>query len=274
MAEMKKGPLSAFTRSPNKAANVLPIPPARQRLVIGNWKMHGDLDLCLETVSVLADVVTPQVGLVLCPPAPYLGEIRRLAQGTRLDMSAQNVAELSGGERTGEWSARMLAEVGCRYAIVGHSERRRHHLECDQLTAAKAQACLNAGITPVVCIGESQLERDNLLTEHILGRQLRHLVQIPGWREVVVAYEPVWAIGTGHAATPDEAQAAHAFIRACLAQTDPVAAAQISVLYGGSVNEHNAAALFAMPDVDGALVGRASLSPQALSRIYTAALRS
>ncbi|MDR3428970.1 MULTISPECIES: triose-phosphate isomerase [Silvimonas] len=274
MAETTNNALANSCLVTTVAGSSTPISRCRRKLVIGNWKMHGNLDLCLEAVSVLADVVQPEVDLVLCPPAPYLGEIRRLMRTTRLQMSAQNVAELAKGERTGEWSAAMLAEIGCHYVIVGHSERRQHHGECDALTAAKAQACVAAGVIPVVCIGENQEERDSGLTESVLASQLDTLLATTGWRYAVVAYEPVWAIGTGNAATPAVAQSVHAFIRGYLAQVDATAASRMRLVYGGSVSPQNAAALFAMPDVDGALIGRASLAPQSLSQIYSAALQA
>ncbi|WP_211251626.1 triose-phosphate isomerase [Andreprevotia chitinilytica] len=248
-----------------------PAPVHRRKLVVANWKMYGSLAMCQEAVPLLASVATAEVGIVLCPPAPYLGEVARLAQSTQVQFSAQNVAETVDGARTGEWSAAMLNELGCRYAIVGHSERRQHHHEHDALIAAKAQACVDAGLTPIVCIGESWVERQTGQTEAALLHQLNALLATEGWRKAVIAYEPVWAIGTGQAATPEMAQEVHAFLRSRLAAMDAAAADVMPLLYGGSVKADNAAALFAMPDIDGALVGSASLQISTLLQIYAAA---
>jgi triosephosphate isomerase len=243
----------------------------RRKLIVGNWKMHGSLALCRASVPRLAAALRPEAGLALCPPAPYLGEVAALAQGSGLGYGAQDVSALPSGARTGEWSAPMLAELGCRFAIVGHSERRQYHGESDALVAAKAQACADAGITAIVCVGETGAERQAGETEAVLARQLAAVLATPGWRAAVIAYEPVWAIGTGLAATPEMAQAAHAFIRAELAQADPVAAEQLMLLYGGSVKPDNAAELFAMADIDGGLIGGASLEVDGLLAIYRAA---
>ncbi|MBB5192224.1 triosephosphate isomerase [Silvimonas terrae] len=246
--------------------------PVRVRMVVGNWKMHGSLALCREMVPAMASIAHPAAALVLCPPAPYLGEVTRLATGSQVQCCAQNVADAHGGALTGEWSAGMLADLGCRYAIVGHSERRRHYHESDHLVAAKAQACLEAHVVPIVCVGESWIEHQTGQTEAILQHQLGTLLALSGWRGLIIAYEPVWAIGTGVAARPETIEAAHRFIRSRFAARDPVAGNNMTVLYGGSVNASNAANLFALPDVDGALVGSASLQSDALMQIYTAAL--
>ncbi|WP_211230875.1 triose-phosphate isomerase [Chitinilyticum aquatile] len=249
-----------------------PAIPRRRRLVVGNWKMHGSLALCRESVPALAAVASPAVGIVLCPPAPYLGEMARLAQGTRVEFSGQDVGELACGPRTGEWSAAMLGEIGCKFALVGHSERRQHHYENDALIAGKARACAAAGITPIVCIGESQDEHEKGETARVLRNQLDWLLTTPHWRDAIIAYEPLWAIGSNRPATPELAQATHAFIRDYLAQSDAAAAASMPLLYGGSVKADNAAALFGMPDIDGVLVGGASLDVTGFLQIYTAAL--
>ncbi|GGP23852.1 triose-phosphate isomerase [Silvimonas iriomotensis] len=247
--------------------------PTRERMVVGNWKMHGSLALCREMVPAMASVAQPDAALVLCPPAPYLGEVARLAANTDVQCCAQNVADAHSGALTGEWSAGMLADLGCRYAIVGHSERRRHYHETDHLIAAKAQACLEAGITPIVCVGESWVHHQTGQTEVVLQHQLGTLLALPEWHRLIIAYEPVWAIGTGVAARPDTVEAAHRYIRSRFATRDPVVGNNMTVLYGGSVNADNATQLFALPDVDGALVGSASLQSDALMQIYTAALR-
>ncbi|WP_348944544.1 triose-phosphate isomerase [Chitinibacter sp. FCG-7] len=244
----------------------------RQKLVIGNWKMHGSLALCREAIPRLARSVNPEVQLVLCPPAPFLGEVARLAQGTAVQYSGQDVAEQQSGARTGEWSAGMLAELGCRYSLVGHSERRQHHYEDDALIAAKARSCQQSGLIPIVCIGESQAERERGETAQVLYNQLDWLMTTPLWRQAIVAYEPRWAIGNNHPATPELAQQTHALIRAYLAQTDAVAAAKIPLLYGGSVKADNAAGFMAMPDIDGVLVGGASLDTASFLEIYASAV--
>ncbi len=267
--------MSLFSRTPHIQPTLAgrlsnPTSPRRKR-VVGNWKMYGNLALCRQAVPLLAEIATADVDLVLCPPAPYLGEVARLAHGSHLQYCSQNVAELADGARTGEWSAHMLADLGCHYAIVGHSERRLHHHENDVLIAAKAKACVQAGITPIVCIGENWVQRQTGQTEAVLQYQLGTLLESGAWQGAIIAYEPVWAIGTGIAATPEEAQAAHRFIREQIAAHGVAAAAAITLLYGGSVNADNAAALFAMPDIDGGLVGGASLDTGAFLRIYAAA---
>jgi triosephosphate isomerase len=239
-------------------------------MIVGNWKMHGSLEHCLENVPRLAEAVCPQVALVICPPALYLSAAFALASASELRFGAQDVSSRQQGAYTGEWSAAMLADVGCRYAIVGHSERRQYHGESDELVAAKAQACLDAGITPIACIGETEAERMTGQTEAVLARQLQPLLALPGRAELVIAYEPVWAIGSGRTATPGQAQQAHAFIRQQLAVQDPALAACVPLLYGGSVKPDNAAQLFAMADVDGGLVGGASLEADSLLAIYRA----
>lgn len=244
---------------------------SRKKLIVGNWKMHGGYKQCRASVPLLSAAICQDVDLVLCPPAPFLGEVAALASGTELAYGAQDVSAYPNGARTGEWSAEMLIDLGCRYAIVGHSERRQYHQETDSIVATKAQACVNAGITPIVCIGETGVERTTGVTEEVLARQLAALLIQPGWRRAVIAYEPVWAIGTGLAATPDLAQQAHAFIRQELAKVDPNAASLLPILYGGSIKPESAADLFAMADIDGGLIGGASLEVDSLLAIYQAA---
>ncbi|WP_051304833.1 triose-phosphate isomerase [Chitinilyticum litopenaei] len=248
-------------------------PRQREKLVVANWKMHGNLALCRATVPALAAAARDAVRIVLCPPAPYLGEVARLAQNTGVAFSGQDVGELSSGPRTGEWSAAMLAEIGCGYTLVGHSERRQHHYENDALIAGKARACAAAGITPIVCIGESQAERDAGEMQQVLCNQLDWLLTTPDWRNAIIAYEPLWAIGSSQPATPAQAQQAHRFIRHYLAQCDAAAAASMPLLYGGSVTPANAEAFLLQPDIDGVLVGGASLQTESLLAIYHAALR-
>ncbi|KPC51539.1 triose-phosphate isomerase [Amantichitinum ursilacus] len=251
-----------------------PLSIPRRKLVVANWKMHGNLAMVRQDVPVLAEHALAGVPLMLAPPAPYLGEVGRFAQGSQLHLCGQDVAEVSDGERTGEWSASMLADLGCCHALVGHSERRQFHYEDDRLIAAKARACLRASITPIVCIGESRIARDAGQTQEVLRRQLASLLDCGAWRGAWIAYEPLWAIGSGEAATPQMAQDVLAFIRNLIAQQDPAIARSMPLLYGGSVKPDNAASLFAMPDIDGALVGSASLQTESLLQIYAAAIEA
>ena len=233
----------------------------RVRLVVGNWKMNGTLAANAALLDRLASAKGVGEGgkqLAVCVPYPYLAQARERLTGTPVAWGAQDVSERSAGAFTGDVSAGMIAEFGCRYVIVGHSERRQVHGETDALVAAKAQAVLSAGLTPIACVGETLAEREAGLTETVAGRQLDEVIELlgTGIARLVVAYEPVWAIGTGRTATPEQAQAVHAFLRARLAKAG---AGHVPLLYGGSVKAANAAALFAMQDVDGGLVGGASL---------------
>ncbi|WP_373975842.1 triose-phosphate isomerase [Chitinibacter sp. SCUT-21] len=247
-------------------------PQRRQKMVVANWKMHGSFELCHTMIPAMVAMKQAAVDLVVCPPAPFLAVVSALANDSGVACSAQDVAELASGARTGEWSAAMLLEVGCRYALVGHSERRQHHYEDDALIAGKARACLNANIIPIVCIGESASERERGETEQVLCNQLDWLMTTPGWRNAIIAYEPRWAIGTNQAATPEVAQETHALIRRYLAQTDASAAASMSVLYGGSVKASNAQQLLEMDDIDGVLVGAAALELALFAPIYDSAV--
>jgi triosephosphate isomerase len=232
----------------------------RGKLVVGNWKMNG----ALSSNAALLEALTagwqaePGRAVAVCVPFPYLAQAQAALTGTSVGWGAQNVSEHGNGAYTGEVSASMLADFGCRYAIVGHSERRQFHAETSAAVAAKALATLAAGITPIVCVGETLAQRDAGATNDIVLRQLEPVLAAVGdaAARLVVAYEPVWAIGTGRTASPAEAQAVHALLRARLAQA---AAAEIPLLYGGSVKADNAGALFAMKDIDGGLIGGASL---------------
>src|SRR5437660_5526985 len=226
---------------------------ARTRLVAGNWKMHGSR----ETIRALLDAIVagmdaPGAQCAICPPFPYLAQVAERLRGTAIAWGAQNVAEHVQGAYPGEVSAAMLAELGCRYVIVGHSERRQLYGETDAQVAAKFAAARKAGLTPILCVGETLAERDAGRTTEVVARQLGAVAFAGG----VVAYEPVWAIGTARNATPEQAQEVHAFLRermpAQLRDSTPI-------LYGGSVKPQNAGAIFAMPDVDGGLIGGASL---------------
>ena len=237
----------------------------RQKLVVGNWKMHGSLaanDALLRGV-VQGLGATPQgVLLAVCPPYPYLAQAAGLLAATPVALGAQDVSVHAQGAYTGEVSAPMLRELECRFVIVGHSERRTLHAESDDTVAAKAAAVLAAGLTPIICVGETRAERESGVTETILARQIDAVLErlgAEGVSQSVIAYEPVWAIGTGLTATPDEAQAAHAFIRARIARRDVAVAAGVQILYGGSVKPQNAGELFGMQDIDGGLIGGASL---------------
>ena len=212
----------------------------------------------------------------VCVPAPYLMQVQSLKSRypslSALDLGAQDVSAQGSGAYTGEVSGAMLKELGCRYAIVGHSERRQYHAETDALVAEKARAALAAGITPIVCVGETLAEREAGRTEDVVKRQLAAVIHANGHciSEVVVAYEPVWAIGTGKTASPEEAQAVHAVLRAQLkAATDQ--SARIKILYGGSMNAANAATLLAQPDIDGGLIGGASLKAADFLKIIASA---
>jgi len=236
----------------------------RARLVAGNWKLHGNRKSNRALLEGLIGAV-PQaqgVGCAVCVPFPYLGEVAGQLKGTSIAWGAQNVSEHAQGAYTGEVSAAMLAEFGFRYVIVGHSERRQLYGETDAQAAAKFAAVKSAGMTPILCVGETLQERDAGRTEDVVARQLGAVK----FEDGVLAYEPVWAIGTGRNATPDQAQAVHVFLRKRVAATTPI-------LYGGSVKPQNAAALFAMPDIDGGLIGGASLVAEDFLAICRAAVR-
>jgi len=235
---------------------------ARVRVVAGNWKMHGSRASNRELVDALLKELPAGVECAVCVPFPYLGQVGEWLGGSGLRLGAQNVSEHAQGAYTGEVSAGMLAEFGCRYVIVGHSERRHLYGESDAQAAAKFAAVSRAGMTPILCVGETLEERDAGRTEAVVARQL-DAVKFEGG---ALAYEPVWAIGTGRNATPEQAQEVHAFLRRRVP-------AQTAILYGGSVKPQNAAAIFAMPDVDGGLIGGASLVAKDFLDIVRAAKR-
>ncbi|TAN54261.1 MAG: triose-phosphate isomerase [Betaproteobacteria bacterium] len=237
----------------------------RNRLVAGNWKMHGSRAANRALLEAIVDgtgEAAQQVQCAVCVPFPYLAQAADLLAGTRLAWGAQDVSAHAAGAYTGEVAAAMLAEFGCRYVLVGHSERRQLHGESDAAVAAKFVAVQANGMTPILCVGETLAERDAARTEAVVARQLDAVIAASGaaaFGNAVLAYEPVWAIGTGRNATPEQAQAVHAFVRARLAATQAATAQGLRILYGGSVKPANAAAIFAMPDVDGGLIGGASL---------------
>lgn len=234
-----------------------------RKLIVGNWKMNGDLASNDALLSSLLDGVgqQPLADVAVCVPMPFLAQAQARLSGSPLTWGAQDVSAQERGAYTGETSAAMLREFGCRYAIVGHSERRQYHGEHDDVVAVKAQRALAAGITPIVCVGETLAERDAGRTEFVVKRQLSAVIHAVGHcsSEIVVAYEPVWAIGTGRTATPEQAQAVHAVLRAQLHAATPSAGRRVHILYGGSMNASNASELLRQPDIDGGLVGGASL---------------
>ena len=232
----------------------------RKKLVVGNWKMVGSRPVNAELLAGILAARPFGGDVAVCPPFVYLSETAATLAGSDIRWGAQDCSAHEQGAYTGEVSAAMLADLGCRYAIVGHSERRAYHAENDALVADKAQAALARGVTPIVCVGETLAQREAGETEAVVKRQLsvviHKLAHCAG--EIVVAYEPVWAIGTGRTATPEQAQQVHALLRAQLnAATGH--GAQMKILYGGSVKPDNAATLFSQPDIDGGLIGGASL---------------
>ncbi|MDI3512483.1 triose-phosphate isomerase [Hydrogenophaga bisanensis] len=244
-----------------------------RKLIAGNWKMNGGLAANEALVkAMLADIGSPACDVALCAPAPYLAQLQSLLQGSPIAWGAQDVSAHEQGAYTGEVSVAMLKDFGCRYAIVGHSERRQYHGETDELVAAKAQRALAGGVTPIVCVGETLAQREAGETEAVVKRQLAAVIHTVGHciTEIVVAYEPVWAIGTGKTATPEQAQQVHAVLRAQLAAatTNPK---RIHILYGGSMNAANAASLLTQPDIDGGLIGGASLKAADFLQIVAAA---
>ena len=232
-----------------------------KKLIAGNWKMNGSLAANEALLQALAQGLTtqPVCDIAVCVPAAYLAQIQAL-RVVGIDVGAQDVSAQTSGAFTGEISAVMLKEFDVRYAIVGHSERRQYHFESDTLVADKAKAALAAGITPIVCVGETLAEREAGRTEEIVKRQLAAVIHTNGHciSEIVLAYEPVWAIGTGKTASPEEAQAVHAVLRAQL-KAATGHADRVKILYGGSMNAANAARLLSQPDIDGGLIGGASL---------------
>jgi len=245
----------------------------KKKLIAGNWKMNGSLaanEALLK--SVLAGVGQAECQVAVCVPAVYLAQCQALLADSIISLGAQDVSSHEGGAYTGEIAPAMLKEFGLRYVIVGHSERRQYHLESDEVVASKAQRALACGITPIVCVGETLAEREAGKTEEVVKRQLAAVIAINGHciSEVVVAYEPVWAIGTGLSATAEQAQQVHAVLRAQLKAATP-SADRIKLLYGGSMNASNAASLLAQPDIDGGLIGGAALKAQDFLTIIAAA---
>ena len=248
----------------------------RRPIVAGNWKMHGSRAENARLIEELLAQMPPQpaAACVVCPPFVYLQESARALRESSLSLGAQDVCADAQGAFTGEVSAAMLKDVGCDYVIVGHSERRLLYRESDQLIARKFGAAQAKGLIPILCVGEQLAEREAGRTREVVARQLDVVLELCGagaLEQGVVAYEPVWAIGTGRTASPEQAQEVHAFIRARIGARDARIAAATRVLYGGSVKAGNAADLFAMPDVDGGLIGGASLKADEFLNILAAA---
>ena len=244
-----------------------------RKLIVGNWKMNGNLASNDALVrELLGGIGQPACDVALCPPGIYVAQLQSLLAGSPIDLGVQNVSMNENGAYTGDVSAEMLKDYGVRYAIVGHSERRQHQAENDVHVALKAKRALAAGITPIVCVGETLRERESGMTEFIVKRQLSAVIHLNGHciSEIVVAYEPVWAIGTGQTATPEQAQSVHAVLRAQIkAATER--ADRVRILYGGSMNAANAAELLSQPDIDGGLIGGASLKSADFLKIIAAA---
>jgi triosephosphate isomerase (TIM) len=248
----------------------------RRQMVAGNWKMHGSRAANQSLLAELELSVKPDwpIDIVVFPPYVYLSDAVRLLEDGPIAVGAQDVCAEAGGAFTGQVSAAMLKDVGCSYAIVGHSERRRWYHEDDALVARKFAAALDSGLSPILCVGETLEEREAKQTEAVVARQLDAVIAthgVGGFARAILAYEPVWAIGTGRTATPDQAQAVHAFLRGRIHAQDAKMARHLRILYGGSVKAGNAAELFSMPDVDGGLVGGASLSADEFKQICAAA---
>jgi triosephosphate isomerase len=241
----------------------------RRQLVAGNWKMNGDKALVGKMQKIFATAGLDNMDVVICPPSPYFG----LFDG-KLKLGSQNISEFDSGAHTGEVSVAMLNEFKCQYSIVGHSERRADNHESNELVALKVEQVLKAGLTPILCVGEPESVREIGKLFEFIAAQLNAVLMKVGvsqFADVVLAYEPIWAIGTGKTASPAQAQEVHAFIRGHLAKQDVNIAANIIILYGGSVKGNNAQELFSQVDVDGGLIGGASLDPQEFLSICQAA---
>ncbi|MGQ8820999.1 triose-phosphate isomerase [Bibersteinia trehalosi] len=249
---------------------------ARRPLVMGNWKLNGDKAF---TKNLIAELNAELAGVTGCavaiaPPVMYLAEAEAALAGSAIALGAQNVDVNVKGAFTGDISTEMLKEFGAKYIIIGHSERRTYHKESDEFVAQKFKALKDAGLVPVLCIGETEAENEAGQTEAVCARQIDAVINslgVEAFNGAVIAYEPVWAIGTGKSATPAQAQAVHAFIRGHIAAKSQAVAEQVIIQYGGSVNDANAAELFTQPDIDGALVGGASLKAGAFAVIVKAA---
>lgn len=269
--------LGRFSHGLNLVLTDQPVSTERRRLVAGNWKMNGSRAMATALARAVVDAgLDNALDVVLCPPAPYLDVVGASVAGSGVALGAQDCSEHEVGAYTGEVAASMLADSGCGYVIIGHSERRQMFGDSDARVVAKLRAACANGLTPIFCIGETLAERRADATESVIARQLDALLSLPDaaalLAHMVVAYEPVWAIGSGVSATSAEAQAVHAAIRARLAGVDAHRAARVRLLYGGSVKPDNAVELFAMPDIDGGLIGGAALIAASFIAVCRAAL--
>lgn len=248
----------------------------RHPLVMGNWKLNGSTKMVEELIGNLRNELNNVTGcdVAIAPPALYLAQAKQALTGSKIALGAQDVDVNLSGALTGDTSAEMLKDIGAKYIIIGHSERRTYHQESDEFIARKFAVLKSQGLTPVLCIGESEQENSDGKTEQVCARQIDAVLNSLGasaFENSVIAYEPIWAIGTGKSATPAQAQAVHKFIRDHIAKQNPAIAEQVIIQYGGSVNASNAAELFSQPDIDGALVGGASLKADAFATIVNAA---
>lgn len=248
----------------------------RRKLIAGNWKMNGSL----AANAVLLNGIKAELSqlstcaVAVCVPAPYYGQCQTALKGSLVSWGGQDISVHESGAYTGEVSAAMLADFGCSYVIVGHSERRSYHGESDEVVAQKTVRALRSGLTPIVCVGESLAERESGRTDVVVGQQIDAVlaaIDAEDLGKLVIAYEPVWAIGTGKTATPQMAQDVHAMLRTRLTAKNPAAADDVQILYGGSMKPDNAKELLAMPDIDGGLIGGASLKAADFLAIVSAA---
>lgn len=252
----------------------------RQSLIVGNWKMNSSVEGSAKLVNGVVNLLqqvspNPVAEVAICPPFPYLSQVGALSSASGVALGAQNICALEGvaGAYTGEVSAAMLVDLHCKYVIIGHSERRQYFAESDASVAEKLKLALQCGLSPIICIGESKEQRQQGLTSQILQKQLAATITLNHnlpWNNLVIAYEPLWAIGTGDTATPRQAQEVHAELRGWVRQKDPVLAESIRIIYGGSVKPDNASDLLQQVDIDGALVGGASLTDKNFVEIIQA----
>jgi triosephosphate isomerase (TIM) len=249
----------------------------RQPLVAGNWKMNGSRESVFQLLNGIREGIkfAPGIEVLVCPPYVYIPEAQGQLHGSPVSIGGQDLSLQEAGAFTGEISGPMLIDFGCSYVIVGHSERRSYHAESDELVAGKFAAALQSGLKPILCVGETLEQREQDATEEVVARQLGAVIESCGIAALgkgVIAYEPVWAIGTGMTATPEQAQQVHGFIRSLIAKHDPAVADEIRILYGGSMKPSNAAELIGKPDIDGGLIGGASLNAEDFIDICRAAV--
>ncbi len=272
----RHGPLARTSLFLPASAKLISPANKRRRIVAGNWKMHGSRDQNRALIDSLLQpaAIDDSAACLVFPPFVYLADVARQLSGSAIGLGAQDVCAEGQGAFTGEVSGGMLADIGCTHVLVGHSERRTLYGEDDALVARKFAAALAANLTPVLCVGEQLAEREAGVTQAVIARQLDAVLAVPGIAALargIIAYEPVWAIGTGRTATREQAQEVHAFIRGRVAARDASIAAGLAILYGGSCKAANAAELFGMPDVDGGLIGGASLKAEEFLAIWSAA---